>query len=77
MKSSENRFTSEDLKFSVLVLLSYIVPVVGIGFSSYVLIYSKTHPVDRWIRKLAVIALIMQLLMISLAAVGWAAWNFS
>lgn len=58
MKNSENRFSNETLKLVVMVLLSYLVPVMGIAFSAYVLIYSKTHPVERWLRKLAVISFV-------------------
>lgn len=77
MKNSGNRFSNENLKFAVLVLLSYVVPIIGIGFSAYILIYSKTHPVEIWIRKLAFIALIIQLLLVALGVVGWASWHFN
>ncbi|MCC5893997.1 MAG: hypothetical protein JJU16_00915 [Alkalibacterium sp.] len=74
MKNSENRFSSETLKLAVMVILSYLVPVFGMAFSAYVLIYSKTHRVERWLRKLAVVSLILQLLIVAMGVVGWATW---
>lgn len=74
MKNNEERETNESLKLAILILLSYIVPVVGMAFSIYVLIHSKTHPVEKWIRKLAVISLIIQLLIVALGVAGLATW---
>lgn len=64
-------------KVMTLILLSYIVPVFGIVFSVYILMSSDIIKYAGWVKALATISLVLQLLIILGMVIGWLAWMFS
>jgi len=64
-------------KVMTLILLSYIVPVFGIVFSVYILMSSDIINYTGWVKALATISLVLQLLIILGMVIGWLAWMFS
>lgn len=62
------------IKIGLLILLSYIIPILGIGFSIFILTRSELRNYGKWVKMLAVISLLLQIVMILGIALGVAAW---
>ena len=61
----------EGMKVLVLLLLSYVVPIIGIGFSIYILSNTKLRNYGQWVFVLSMISLIIHLIVIVLALLGY------
>lgn len=61
----------EGMKVLVLLLLSYVVPIIGIGFSIYILSNTKFRNYGQWVFVLSMISLIIHLIVIVLALLGY------
>lgn len=61
----------EGIEVLTLLLLSYIVPIIGIGFSVYILGKTRLKNYGRWVYVLSLISLIIQLLVIAFALLGY------
>ncbi|MEY8292479.1 hypothetical protein AAK882_07520 [Carnobacteriaceae bacterium 52-44] len=59
------------MKVLVLLLLSYVVPIIGIGFSIYILSNTKLRNYGQWVFVLSMISLIIHLIVIVLALLGY------
>lgn len=57
----QHRLDHELLMLSVLVILAFVVPVMGIAFAIYVLVYAHKQVTEKWVKILAVLAIISQL----------------
>lgn len=64
----------DSVKLIVFILLSYIVPVIGIGFSIYLLINATKNHYSMWVKRLAVLSLCIQLLPVLGVLLGWITW---
>ncbi|WP_407372078.1 hypothetical protein [Carnobacterium sp.] len=62
------------VKLIIFILLSYIVPVIGIGFSIYLLINATKNHYGVWVKRLAVLSLCIQLLPVLGVLVGMITW---
>ena len=74
MNKNERVPENESVKIIIFILLSYVVPIVGIGFSIYILNNSKMKEYSSWVKTLAMLSLGIQLLLILFAVVGWLMW---
>lgn len=61
-------------KIFIMLLLSYMVPIIGIGFSIYLLSTSKREHYDRWVKTIAIISLGIQLLLVFFLIIGLLTW---
>ena len=61
----------EGMKVLVLLLLSYVVPIIGIGFSICILSNTKLRNYGQWVFVLSMISLIIHLIVIVLALLGY------
>lgn len=77
MERSNNKELQLIAKVITLIMLSYIVPVFGIVFSIYILTSSDIIRYATWVKALATISLILQLLVILGMVIGWLTWLFS
>lgn len=73
-KKEKHNDVKEAAKILIILLLSYLVPVVGAGFSLYILSNKKMKNYARWVPVLSVISLIIQLLIILLMLIGYLMW---
>lgn len=72
MTQGEPTQSDELFKMAIMLILAYFVPVAGIGFAIYLIMYAKQNPVERWIPILAWIALLVQALPVILAIIAFA-----
>lgn len=64
----------ESVKIVIFILLSFVIPIVGIGFSLSILKNFKTKNYNSWVKTLAILSLSIQLLLILSATIGWLMW---
>lgn len=74
MNKKNESYKNDSVKLITFILLSYIVPIIGIGFSLYILHDSDLENYGSWVKILAMIALCIQLLFILLGFLGWFVW---
>lgn len=73
--NGKTRANEQDaLKIVVFVLLSYVVPVAGLGFSLYILSDSEMRNYSSWVKPVALLSLVVQLVIIVSAILGWVVW---
>ncbi|GEK88607.1 hypothetical protein SAMN04488100_11426 [Alkalibacterium putridalgicola] len=77
MERSNNKELQLIAKVVTLIMLSYIVPVFGIVFSTYILTSSDIIRYATWVKALSSISLILQLMVILGMVIGWLTWLFS
>ncbi|SEL13494.1 hypothetical protein SAMN04488700_0415 [Carnobacterium iners] len=70
MGKNKGSADQESVKVIIFVILSYIVPLIGIGFSIYILTNSNMKNYSSWIKPLALISLVTQILIILSAVLG-------
>lgn len=70
MKDNKVSMDQESVKVIIFIILSYIVPLVGIGFSLYILTHSNMKNYSGWIKPLALLSLVIQILTILSAIIG-------
>jgi len=75
LNKKAERYEYDSLKMVIFILLSYLVPVVGIGFSLYILNDSDMKNYGSWVKPVATIALSIQTLFVSFGFLGWLAWE--
>lgn len=75
MKNGEKIEAQDLLKASISLLLSYLVPIIGIGFSIYILSISKREHYNSWIKIMAMLSFVIQLLIIFFLIIGWLTWT--
>ncbi|EXJ23392.1 hypothetical protein ADIAL_1150 [Alkalibacterium sp. AK22] len=51
-------------------MLGFLVPIIGIGTALYVLNYSREHHVEKWMKVLSLLAIVIQLFPVILAVLG-------
>lgn len=71
-KTRENE--QDSLKIVVFILLSYMVPVAGLGFSLYILSNSEMKNYSSWVKPVAMLSLGIQLVTVVSAIIGWSMW---
>lgn len=64
----------DSVKLIIFILLSYIVPVIGIGFSIYLLLNAAKNHYGMWVKILAVLSLCIQLLPVLGVLIGIITW---
>ena len=64
----------DSVKLIIFILLSYIVPVIGIGFSIYLLMNATKNHYGTWVKRLAVLSLCIQLLPVLGVLIGMITW---
>ena len=64
----------DSVKLIIFILLSYIVPVIGIGFSIYLLMNATKNNYGIWVKRLAVLSLCIQLLPVLGTLIGMITW---
>lgn len=75
MNKKAERYEYDSLKMVIFILLSYLVPVVGIGFSLYILNDSDMKNYGSWVKPVAIIALSIQTLFVLFGFLGWLVWE--
>ena len=75
MKNDEKIEAQDLLKVSISLLLSYLVPIIGMVFSIYVLSIFKRGHYDSWVKIMAIISFGIQLLIIFCLIIGWLTWT--
>lgn len=63
----------DSVKLIIFILLSYI-PVIGIGFSIYLLMNATKNHYGMWVKRLAVLSLCIQLLPVLGVLIGMITW---
>lgn len=74
MTQREPTQSDELFKLAIMLILAYFVPIAGIGFAIYLIMYAKNNPVEKWIPILAWIALVVQALPVILAIIAFASF---
>lgn len=74
MTQRDSTHSDELFKLAILLILAYFVPIVGIGFAIYLILYSRNNTVEKWIPVLAWIALLVQALPVILAIIAFASF---
>lgn len=74
MNKKAERYEYDSLKIFTFILLSYLVPVVGIGFSLYILNDSDMKNYGSWVKPVTIIALSIQMLFVLFGFLGWLVW---
>ncbi|MDZ7834564.1 MAG: hypothetical protein U5K84_03705 [Alkalibacterium sp.] len=77
MDRKESNASQLIVKIAVHILLSYIMPVIGAGFSIALLMDPEMRNYGKWVKTLAIISLVMQALLISGMLLGWLAWGLN
>ncbi|GAB2497754.1 hypothetical protein GCM10008929_18280 [Alkalibacterium psychrotolerans] len=74
MTQREPTQSDELFKLAIMLILAYFVPIAGIGFAIYLILYARNHTVEKWIPILAWIALVVQVLPVILAIIAFASF---
>lgn len=75
LNKNEKKNEQESVKILTFILLSYISPIIGVGFSLYILNDSDMRNYSSWVKTLAILALVIQGLFVLFGILGWFMWK--